>query len=204
MHMLVPSLKVYPYHLCGGGAVVLRARVVLDLVPRRWSPASRAEAGRAARDWALGCEPANFGLCRYPASITLGGRRVATHVDGWSWRSFCKTQYASDPQCGGVENFLRCHLSIVKLLDFAAKTGLAQVEVKDEGGYWQERDLKKLAETVGEWNEMIAAMVGQFTDAAKALGASSEAAISGFQTFEHLEAKGLKRLKRLRQADSDD
>ena len=41
-----------------------------------------------------------------------------TKLKGWRWHSFCKTQYASDPRCGGVENFLRCHLCVVKLLDF--------------------------------------------------------------------------------------
>lgn len=149
-----------------------------------------------------GCEPANFGFCRYPASINAGNRRLATHLDGWRWRSFCKTQYASDPQCGGVENFLRCHLCVVKLLDFAKKTGLIEVEVSDEGGYWEDRDLKKLAETVGEWNEYIAAFAGQFNDAARSLGMTGESAIAGFQNFEHLEANGLERLARLR-ADQD-
>jgi len=149
-----------------------------------------------------GCEPANFGFCRYPASIKVGSRRLATHLAGWRWRSFCKTQYASDPQCGGIENFLRCHLCVVKLLDFATKTGLMDVEVSDEGDFWEHRDLKKLAETVGEWNEFIAAIAGQVNDAAKSLGIVGEAAIAGFQNFEHLEAKGLERLARLR-ADKD-
>ncbi len=33
MHQLVPRLVVFPYQLCDGGAIVLRARVSLDLVP---------------------------------------------------------------------------------------------------------------------------------------------------------------------------
>jgi site-specific DNA recombinase len=33
MRDLVPSLKVYPYQLCDGGAVVLRAKLTLNLVP---------------------------------------------------------------------------------------------------------------------------------------------------------------------------
>ncbi len=71
-----------------------------------------------------GCESANLGFCQYPAFVSVpssSGRdkRLATHLSGWSWASFCKTQYASDPECGGVQNFIRCHLCIVKLLDFA-------------------------------------------------------------------------------------
>src|SRR5262249_2710819 len=44
-------------------------------------------------------------------------RKVRTKLAGWQWRSFCKTQYASDPQVGGIPNFLRCHISVVTLLD---------------------------------------------------------------------------------------
>ena len=69
-----------------------------------------------------GCEPANIGLCRYPGSVEVrDGKRRRTGLSGWSWHSFCKTQYASDPSCGGVENFLRCHLSVVRLLDMPSR-----------------------------------------------------------------------------------
>jgi hypothetical protein len=56
-----------------------------------------------------GCEAANFGLCKYPAHIEVDDpqrpgqrQRVRTGLSGWSWSSFCKTQYASNPECGGV------------------------------------------------------------------------------------------------------
>src|SRR5262249_20179319 len=52
-----------------------------------------------------GSEPANFGLCRFPEFVDLERpikRRLRTNLPGWSWRSFCKTQYASHPTCGGV------------------------------------------------------------------------------------------------------
>jgi hypothetical protein len=150
-----------------------------------------------------GCEAANFGLCRYPDSVELQpatGRKkkLATHLDGWSWQSFCKTQYASSPNCGGLQNFLRCHLCVIKLLDFARSTGLMTVDVSDEGGYWEHRDAKKLASEVGDWNEMMAALAGELKDAASAHGMHLESAIAGFQNFEHLEARGLQRLARLR------
>jgi hypothetical protein len=150
-----------------------------------------------------GCEEANFGVCRYPASITVRSqvgqtRRYSTNLAGWRWSSFCKTQYASDPDCGGVQNFLRCHLCVVKLLDFAKATGLMSVEVQDEGGYWEARSLEKLAREVGQWNEFVAALSGMVGDMAQAVGVTSESAIAGFPNFEHLEAKGRQRLEEIR------
>jgi len=139
-----------------------------------------------------GSEPANIGLCRYPESVqseSNGKRqRLRTGLHGWSWGSFCKTQYASSPQCGGTANFIRCHLAVIHLLDAIQKRQLAKVEVSDEGDYWEHRDARKLAETVGEWNQMIAAVVGQFKDAGD--GMSIEAPITEFPNFEHLEATG--------------
>jgi hypothetical protein len=138
-----------------------------------------------------GSEPANIGFCRFPRSIDIERprkQRLRTNLHGWTWSSFCKTQYASDPSCGGTPNFVRCHLSIVGLLDAIQKRQLAKVEVSDESDYWEHRDVRKLAETVGEWNELIAAVVGQFKDGP--LGTSMEAPITQFANFEHLEAKG--------------
>jgi hypothetical protein len=142
-----------------------------------------------------GSEPANVGLCRYPETIQLElprKQRLRTKLKGWSWSSFCKTQYASDPACGGTSNFVRCHLAIVALLDGIQKRQLATVEVSDESDYWDHRDVRKLAETVGEWNQMVAAVVGQFKDAVG--GPEIQAPITEFPNFEHLEAKGRDRL----------
>ena len=142
-----------------------------------------------------GCEPANFGLCRYPAFLEVEDqrpgrstrkRRVKTGLTGWCWGSFCKTQYASNPECGGVENFLRCHLSVIALLDFAKLLRVLE-HVKDEGDYWEARDVEALAKEVGTWNEMIAAFAGQFKDS---LGAGVVSEIANFPNFEHLEARG--------------
>lgn len=136
-----------------------------------------------------GSEPANFGLAQYPEFVEIEPtQRLPTKLVGWSWRSFCKTQYASASSCGGVPNFVRCHLSIVELLDAIQKRQLAAVEVNDEGGYWEDRDVRKLAETVGEWNELVAAVAGQLKDAAA--GFTVEAPITQFADFEHLEARG--------------
>jgi hypothetical protein len=131
-----------------------------------------------------GCEQANFGFCQ--------------QTTGWRWQSFCKTQYASDPRCGGIENFLRCHVSIIKLLDFIKATGLATVIVRDEGDYWQHRDMKKLAQEIIEWNELIAGLASEQRESAGAEGKSVQATITSFPNFEHLEAKGLERIAELR------
>jgi hypothetical protein len=142
-----------------------------------------------------GCEAANFGFCKFPAYISVEGKRIATRLKGWAWSSFCKTQYASDPRCGGVQHFLRCHLGVIKILDFVKATKLAQVEVSDEGGYWEQRDVKALVQQVGEWNEFIAGFTHELREA---IGPELESAITNFPNFEHLEAKGLERLKQLR------
>ena len=126
-----------------------------------------------------GCEAANFGLCRY------------ADTRGWSWSSFCKTQYASNPNVGDIENFLRCHLSIIKLLDHSKQLGILK-SVKDEGGYWDKRDTQALVQEVGEWNAMIAAKYGEMKDAieGRGKGVKLTAEIGKYPTFEHLEAKG--------------
>jgi hypothetical protein len=151
-----------------------------------------------------GCESANFAFCSYPACVPpQPGRRrkrqVPTRLQGWRWSSYCKTQYASDPRCGGTENFLRCHLSVIKMLDFAKRTGVVTVQVSDEGGYRANRDLKRLVKEVGEWNEKVAGLVGLLRPVLEEQG-QVEAPITGFASFEHLEAKGLEKLSALWQS----
>ncbi len=139
-----------------------------------------------------GCEEANFGLCRYPAFIEVKDqvlrwqtRKIATKLGGWHWGSFCKTQYASNPDCGGVTNFLRCHLVVVRMLDHAKELGILQ-SVSDEGDFWEKRNVPDLVRQVGEWNTMIAQQAGKLKDL---LGDGFHAAITEFPNFEHLEAQ---------------
>jgi hypothetical protein len=131
-----------------------------------------------------GSETANFGLCRYPGE------------KGWSWSSFCKTQYASDPAAGDVANFLKCHVGLVSLLDKAREMEILK-EVIDEGGYWEKRDVEALVREVGRWNRLLAGFYGEFRDAMEAAGGDPKgikAAIAKFSNFEHLEAKGRKKM----------
>ena len=141
-----------------------------------------------------GCEEANFGLCRYPGVLDITdprtglARKLRTELEGWCWSSFCKTQYASGAQHGGVQNFLRCHLLVIRMLDFAKELGIL-ASVSDEGEFWEKRDMKALAQEVGEWNEHIAGLAGKLKDM---FGGNIEAPITKFPDFEHLEAKGQK------------
>ena len=72
-----------------------------------------------------GCEESNFGLCQYPAELVDPRHgKLKTKLSGWRWSSFVKSQYASDPQCGGVPNFLRCHLTVIAMLDRAKSSAV--------------------------------------------------------------------------------
>ncbi len=80
-----------------------------------------------------GCESAAFGL-----------RKVG---DKYSWQAFCKTGCAE----GDAVNFLRCHLSVIAMLDHAQKIGILGW-VEDAGKYWEHRDWRELVERRGGWN----------------------------------------------------
>lgn len=128
-----------------------------------------------------GCEEANFGLAKYP------GR------EGWHWSSFCKTQYASNPKYGGVENFLRCHLAVVSMLDKAKELGILN-HVSDEGEYYEQRDIDKLKGEIDSWNGLVAGFAGWVKDSLSSeVGEITvESPITEYPNFEHLEAKGRK------------
>jgi hypothetical protein len=140
-----------------------------------------------------GCEQSNFGLCQFPAVVETEGGPVKTKLSGWRWSSFCKTQYASDPDCGGVPNFLQCHLTVIAMLDKAKELG-CPTEVNDEGDFWQKRDLKALVQEIGSWNEMIAALGGSLKDLLGDGPVGVQSPITQYQNFEQLEAAGQDKL----------
>ena len=131
-----------------------------------------------------GSEPANFGLAIYPKTIDFNGKNIRSKLANWTWTSFCKTQYASNPEFGGVENFLRSHLSVVKLLDYARDLGILN-DVRDEGEYFENRDIQALGSEIGNWNTMIAGWAGRLKDT---FGDNVVSEITKFPNFEHLEA----------------
>jgi len=137
-------------------------------------------------------------------------RKIKTHLGGWRYSSFCKTQYASNAKHGGVPNFVKCHLCMIHLLDRIGALPTVKVQTNDEGKYgrsfytdnphvaepvytWHEGqyDVKALVEEVGEWNEMIAGQFGALNDLLKtnATGMGIESPITDFPDFERLEFK---------------
>lgn len=153
-------------------------------VPPQWVIAFATSPGH-------GCEPANFGLCQYPSGFrTPGGSTIPANLPArWCWQSFCKTQYASNPDLGGIESFLKCHLSVVRLLDAAGELGL-KPQVVDESGYWEHRRVELLVEEVGQWNQAIAGFVGQMKDLLGEGRQDVKSEITKFPDYEHLEAEG--------------
>jgi hypothetical protein len=125
-----------------------------------------------------GCEAANVGLSIYPK----GGK-----LSGLKWNSFCKTQYANDPRCGGLANFLRCHLCVVAMLDAAIEVGF-KVKVTDEAHYWKNRDIAKLTKEIGEWDKLIAGGLAAFQGAFGSVASP----MLGRPDFERLEHEALK------------
>ncbi len=110
-----------------------------------------------------GCEQMNVGLCRYPKTFEFRGKTCPTRMSsGWQWHSFCKTQYASN---FGTEHFLRCHLSVVRILDYCKELNILK-SVNDEGEYWDKRDIKQLGVEIGDWNSFVASCVASLPQAA--------------------------------------
>jgi hypothetical protein len=120
-----------------------------------------------------GCEAANFGLCQYPVEVSHSEYgKLKTKLKGWSWHSCCKTHYASDPRCGGLPNFLRCHLGVVALLDEAKRIGCL-TSVSDEGDFWDTRSLERLTKEIGEQSAMLAGFLGALKEMLKAMARSN-------------------------------
>jgi hypothetical protein len=84
---------------------------------------------------------------------------------------------------------LRCHRSLVALLDAAHTLGF-QVTVRDETGYWESRDADQLLGAVTHMNQLIAGFAGTVTDAVRDMGIDSRgisAQIFKHPDFERLE-----------------
>lgn len=153
-----------------------------------------ANAGWLVEVWpGEGCESAHFGLCQYPreAPYELRGQRGWVKTEyrrGWLFKGACKTQYAAEH---GWEHFLRCHKTIVSLLDLWKQMGVT-VEVSDEGEYWKTRSETKLQAWLTSYDGLIAAVAGVFKDAADETGNGHaiESPILARKDFEKLEAEG--------------
>jgi hypothetical protein len=123
-----------------------------------------------------GCETAAFGLAIHSD---------LAETNDWSWTGFCKTQYASNPEYGGLEHFFRCHLQVIQMLDAAQSLGI-QCKVTDGGNYWETRDKSVLAAALNQYNFLVASVIGHFKDGSTKI----EAPILEYPNFEYLEAEG--------------
>lgn len=139
-----------------------------------------------------GCEPMNVFLANYQKTISVDDsgikKRLRTGLNGWVGGSFCKTQYANNPACGGTQNFLRCHIAVIRLLDYAKELGILDY-VNDEGDYYENRNIKEFVGEISKWDEMIAGLAGAMSDALGQENIVSE--ITKYPNFEFLEAKGI-------------
>lgn len=132
------------------------------------------------------CEPAIFGLCRYPSTITLeDGTKLRTRLNGWRLHTCCKTQYA-DIQ--GWDHFLACHRLVISAALVWKRLG-CDVKIIDEGHYWPGQSVKTLRENLATYNHLIAGLGGALKDVAEDTDRSIESPIFAHPRFEHLEAE---------------
>mgnify|MGYP003338613299 FL=1 len=122
-------------------------------------------------------------------TCSFGLASPAAQPGHWHWFDSCKTQYASNPEYGGIENFLRCHHTIIALLEICQELGILQ-SVSDPSGYWETRDPQVLLDCLRSYNIFTAAAIGSVKDALAPLGYSAQAPILERADFEHLEAEG--------------
>ncbi len=135
-----------------------------------------------------GSELAFFGYAQYPDSVKYKGRDVPTGVsDGLHWQRAYKTHYASLPDEGGDQNFLRAHKNVIAVLDAAVELGFEPF-VLDEGDYWEKRDEAVLLDKLRQLDRYLAAFAGKLKDALGNDGV--EGPILGHPEFERLEAAG--------------
>jgi hypothetical protein len=122
------------------------------------------------------CEGATYGFVKRAEAD--GGNAE------WFWHHCCKTQYAS---VVSWEHLIKCHTSLVALLDHAIDLGIGVV-VRDEGHYWETRDESRLIAETEYMNQLVARIAGAFSDAMPK-GLEAGGAIFEHPEFEHLEMK---------------
>jgi hypothetical protein len=132
------------------------------------------------------CEPAVFGLCRYPSTVTLeNGTKLRTRLTGWRLHTCCKTQYAD---IKGWDHFLACHRLVISAALVWKRLG-CDVKIQDEGHYWPGRRVSVLRENLATYNRLIAGFGGALKDASEDTDRSVESPIFTHPRFEHLEAE---------------
>jgi hypothetical protein len=85
---------------------------------------------------------------------------------------------------------------LIELLDQIRAAGLA-VRVRDDTRYAKHRDVDRLLRTLRNWDALIARFVGKLGDMLGDQAGPIVAPIKERPDFEHLEAKGIRVLKKL-------
>jgi len=164
-----------------------------------------------------GAETASIGLASHPPVVVHHEDVIARREDGsvethfgngdpiefptrrrgyYSWHSFCKTQYAGNSKLGGEANFLKAHLSLIELLDQIKAAGV-HVRIRDDSRYAKHRNVDRLLRSLRDWDAVIASFTGTIQDALGTDSGQVIAPIKDRPDFEHLEAKGIKVLRRM-------
>jgi len=136
------------------------------------------------------CEPVILGLARYPRVVADAGDELQTGLTRWSWRACTTTQYAS---LVSLSHFVESHQRLIALLDAARHLGFV-VAARDDSGYWEHRDQKRLVESVEQWNARVAGIAGRIADSLDGTGPHKtafkvEAPIFRHSRFEQLESQ---------------
>jgi hypothetical protein len=164
-----------------------------------------------------GAETAPFGLASHPPVVVHHEDVIVRNENGpvetyigkgdpiefptrrrgyYSWHSCCKTQYAGNPKLGGEANFLKAHLSLIELLDQIKAAGV-QVRIRDDSRYAKHRNVDRLLRSLRDWDAIVASFAGKIQDAIGDKSGRVFAPIKDRPDFEHLEAKGIKALRRM-------
>jgi len=61
-------------------------------------------------------------------------------------------------RAAGIHNFVRCHRTVVSVLDYANDLGVLRAAY-DLGGYWETRDIKYLAGSIEAWDRKIDSLI---------------------------------------------
>ena len=121
-----------------------------------------------------GSESATIALVHYPKTIFVKNPawmwnqdtqtefvEVKTGFTGWSWSSFCKTQYANRY---GIANFLRTHVGLIAFLDYMKRFTPLEVEISDEGEFYSKRNIQELAIEIQKWDDRLKGLLDTFSD----------------------------------------
>jgi hypothetical protein len=166
----------------------------------------------------IGAESASIGLASHPPVVLHREDIIQRNKDGsergrilgrgepiefptrrrgyYSWHSFCKTQYAGNPTLGGEANFLKAHLSLIELLDQIQMAGVT-VSIRDDSRYARHRDVDRLLRALRNWDAIVARIAGGLGDSLGDSPGRLIAPIKERPDFEHLEAKGIRVLRRI-------